>query len=225
MKILVIETDQGLGKVLSQMLRKRGHDVVSGFLNTANDDWTENLGILGMPMNVLKEDQLKNDAEIIREKLGELDAIVDVAGILMECDRTQTLMEQSIEDVTRHFAVNAAGLLAAFRSFYSVLKKGGRFLAVTSEGGSFTCAGSLFPSYGISKTAANKVVQTLRFTVDDVEILAIHPGRMNTVMGRTTAQIEPEESAEGFCKILEGTIPVDGKRAWFIDYQGNEMPL
>lgn len=225
MKVLVIGTDQGLGKVLSQMLRERGHDVVSGFLNTANDDWTEKLGILGLPMNVLKEDELKKDAEVIREKLGELDAIVDVAGILMESDRTQTLMEQSIEDVTRHFAVNAAGLLAAFRSFYPVLKKGGRFLAVTSEGGSFTCAGSLFPSYGISKTAANKVVQTLRFTIDDVELFAVHPGRMNTVMGRTTAQIEPEESAEGFCRILEGAIPVDGEKAWFIDYQGREMPL
>ena len=62
------------------------------------------------------------------------------------------------------------------------------------------------------------------FTVDN-EILAVHPGRMNTVMGRTTAQIEAEEAAEGFCGLLEGSIPVDGEKAWFIDYKGNEMPL
>lgn len=48
---------------------------------------------------------------------------------------------------------------------------------------------------------------------------------MNTVMGRTTAQIEAEEAAEGFCGLLEGSIPVDGEKAWFIDYKGNEMPL
>ena len=53
----------------------------------------------------------------------------------------------------------------------------------------------------------------MRFTVDNVEILAVHPGRMNTVMGRTTAQIEAEEAAEGFCGLLEGSIPVDGEKA------------
>lgn len=225
MKILVIGAGQGLGKVLSQMLRERGHEVVSGFRSMGSDDWTEKMGILGLPMDVLKEAEMKKDAEIIWEKMGELDAVVDVAGILLKSDRKQTLMEQSLEDVMNHLAVNAVGVLAAFRSFYPIMKKGGQFLAVTSEGGSFTCAGSLFPSYGISKTTANKIVQTLRFTVDDVEILAVHPGRMNTVMGRTTAQIETEVAAEGFCRILEGKIPTDGKKAWFIDYLGNEMPL
>ena len=52
----------------------------------------------------------------------------------------------------------------------------------------------------------------------------MHPGRMNTVMGRTTAQIEPEESAEGICKILEKeTVIREGE--WFIDYKGEPMPL
>ena len=62
----------------------------------------------------------------------------------------------------------------------------------------------MFPSYGISKTAANKIVQILRETVKDVEILAVHPGRMNTEMGRTTAEIEPEEAAEGIYRIVAG---------------------
>lgn len=225
MKIAVIGAGQGLGKILSLMLRERGHEVVSGFRNIESDDWTRQAGILGLPMDVTKEKELKAAAEKIRETMGELDSVVDVAGILLKSDREQNLMEESLEDVTSHLIVNAVGVLSVFRTFYPILKKGGKFLAVTSEGGSFTCAGSLFPAYGVSKTAANKVVQTLRFTVDDVEILAVHPGRMNTEMGRTTAQIEPEEAAEGFCGILEGSILVDGKKAWFIDYMGKEMPL
>ena len=176
-------------------------------------------------MDVTDQEQLKAAAGAVKEQLGEVDAVVDVAGVLLDSDRTQNLMEEPLEDVRQHLEVNAIGVLAAFRAFYPILKKGGKFLAVTSEGGSFTCAGKLFPAYGISKTAANKIVQTLRFTVDDVEILAVHPGRMNTVMGRTTAQIEAEEAAEGFCGLLEGSIPVDGEKAWFIDYKGNEMPL
>lgn len=225
MKIVVIGAGQGLGKVLSKMLRARGHEVVSGFRSIASDDWTKGAGILGLPMDVIDQEQLKAAADVVKEKLGEVDAVVDVAGVLLDSDRTQNLLEESLEGVRQHLEVNTIGVLAAFQAFYPVLKKGGKFLAVTSEGGSFTCAGSLFPAYGISKTAANKVVQTLRFTVDDVEILAVHPGRMNTVMGRTTAQIEADEAAEGFCGLLEGSIPVDGKKAWFIDYKGNEMPL
>ena len=33
MKIIIIGAGQGLGKVLSKMLRVRGHEVVSGFRN------------------------------------------------------------------------------------------------------------------------------------------------------------------------------------------------
>ena len=45
---------------------------------------------------------------------------------------------------------------------------------------------------------------------------------MNTDMGRTTAQIEPEESAVGFCRLMTGETPVSRDR-WYIDYTGAEM--
>lgn len=224
MKVVIIGAGQGLGKVLSQMLRSRGHEVVSGFRNITSDDWTKQAGILGLPMDVAQETQLKEAAAVVKNQLGEVDAVVDVAGILLKNDRSLNLLEEPLEEIRQHLEVNAVGVLASFRAFYPIMKKGGMFLAVTSEGGSFASAGSLFPAYGISKTAANKVVQTLRCTVDDVEILAVHPGRMNTEMGRTTAQIEAEEAAEGFCDILEGKTAVEGN-AWFIDYKGMEMPL
>ncbi len=225
MNIVVIGASQGLGKVLSLQLKARGHGIISGFRDIAAEDWTKEANILGLPMDVTNEEELQKAAAVAKAQFGELDGVVVSAGILLDSDRNLNLLEQPLEDVNRHFQVNALGVLAAFRAFYPVLKKGGLFLAITSEGGSFTCAGSLFPAYGLSKTAANKIVQTLRFTVEDVEILAVHPGRMNTVMGRTTAQIEPEEAAEGICDILEGKIVVDGKKAWFIDYLGKEMPL
>lgn len=225
MNILVIGADRGLGKILSKMLKDRGHQVAAGFYNIANDDWTGVQGILPLQMNVLESQELKSAVECISEKLGRLDAVVDVAGILLGSDREKSLMEESLEDVLHHIKVNAVGLLAAFRAVYPILNKGAKFLAVTSEAGSFACAGSGFPAYGISKTAANKVVQTLRYTVEDVDLVAVHPGRMNTEMGRTTAQIEPEESAEGFCRLLEQEEVLGSHEVWFIDYQGKEMPL
>ena len=59
MKIIIIGAGQGLGKVLSKMLRVRGHEVVSGFRNMNSDDWTKEAGILGLPMDVTDQEQLK----------------------------------------------------------------------------------------------------------------------------------------------------------------------
>ena len=43
-------------------------------------------------------------------------------------------------------------------------------------------------------------------------------------MGRTTAQIEPEEAAAGICEILEGKRTLQDDE-WFVDYLGRKMPL
>jgi NAD(P)-dependent dehydrogenase (short-subunit alcohol dehydrogenase family) len=227
MNIIVIGADRGLGKILTERLLAGGHTVFAGLLYPNQAEWAvQNSDRLHLfRADVADEKTLNQAAQNLEACQGKVDAIVDVAGILPACDRTSTLLEEPAAAILDQFRVNALGVLLVFRTFYSLLRKGGKFLAITSEGGSFTCAGSLFPAYGISKTAANKVVQTLRFTVRDVEILAVHPGRMNTEMGRTTCQIEPEESAEGICRILEGKTLVDGTKAWFIDYQGKPMPL
>lgn len=127
MKIIIIGAGQGLGKVLSKMLRVRGHEVVSGFRNMNSDGWTKEAGILGLPMDVTDQEQLKAAAGAVKEQLGEVDAVVDVAGVLLDSDRTQNLMEEPLEDVRQHLEVNAIGVLAAFRAFYPILKKAESF--------------------------------------------------------------------------------------------------
>jgi len=45
---------------------------------------------------------------------------------------------------------------------------------------------------------------------------------MNTDMGRATAQIEPEEAAEGFRRLLTGETPLR-REHWYIDYAGRPL--
>ena len=226
MNILVIGADRGLGKVLCEEMAGHGHQVYAGVLKESNlaGGLFQDKNISVYLMDVSDEDSLKKAADEIGLKDIRLDAVVQVAGVLMQSDREHSLLTADIDDLMTAFKINAAGIIMGFRQFYPLMEKGGRFAAVTSEGGSFSCEGDMFPGYGITKTAANKVIQTLRCTVDDVEILAIHPGRMNTVMGRTTAQIEPEESAKGICRILERETGIPSGE-WFIDYKGFPMPL
>lgn len=224
MKIVIVGAGRGLGHVLAQMLAEKGHTVVAG-LRRLDDTISERVNLIYLQMDATDEGQIRDAVQWTKHHVGEIDAVVYVAGILLQSDRTETLLTESLDDIRKQIEVNALGLITVFRDFLPVIKKSGLFIGVTSEGGSFANEGSLFPAYGVSKTTANKIIQTLRVTVgESINVYAVHPGRMNTDMGRTTAQIEPEEAAIGFCNILEGTTHIE-KDQWFIDYRGNAMPL
>lgn len=226
MKVLVIGADQGLGKILIRKLKENGDTAIAGLYSMKNRPEQDD-GVLYLPMDITKEEQLKNSADQMEQSIGKIDCVVSVAGILPPEDRTCTLMDEPIEVLQRQMNINAVGLVTAFRTMVPHMNRGSRYFAVTSEGGSFTLAGTLFPGYSVSKTAANKFVQVLRLTcgTDPVDLIAVHPGRMNTEMGRTTAQIEPEESAEGFLNLISGKTQINSEKHWFIDYLGHPMPV
>lgn len=231
MNIVVIGADRGLGEVLSKMLAEHGHDVSAGCVDLAEGMQEEEGTLLRLKMDVTDEIGMKTAAEQVYAKKGPVDVVVHMAGVLLPSDRTDTLLTAPLPDIRRHLDVNAVGVLVGFRSFYPYMREGARFYAVTSEAGSFTQAGTCFPAYSVSKTAANKIVQTLRLTLAEmkdsrrVDVIAVHPGRMNTEMGRDTAEIEPEEAAAGFCRLIEVDITVHSNEHWFIDYMGRPMQV
>ena len=226
MNVLVIGCGHGLGKVLCEMLSEQGHKVTAGFLNKKDvrPDFFQGPDITSYHMDVADEGTLEKAASEIRKNNIRFDAVLDVAGVLPQCDRDETLLTSSIEEFMTTLRINVAGIILTFRTFYPLMKKGGMFIAMSSDGGSFAIDSDLFPGYSISKTAATRTVQILKCTVRDVDVIALHPGRMNTRMGRTTALIEPEEAAEGICKIIDKTIRIE-EGLWYVDYRGEPMPF
>jgi NAD(P)-dependent dehydrogenase (short-subunit alcohol dehydrogenase family) len=99
------------------------------------------------------------------------------------------------------------------------------FITVTSEAGSMTTIGAKYPGYSISKAAQNKLTAVFAKTAAHCRVYAVHPGRMNTVMGKNDAQIEPEEAAEGIYRILSGEKTIPPENGWFIDYRGEAMEI
>ncbi|MDR2752510.1 MAG: hypothetical protein LBC41_17790, partial [Clostridiales bacterium] len=76
----------------------------------------------------------------------------------------------------------------------------------------------------LSKTAATKVSGVFNASVTDVDFYSVHPGRMNTEMGRQTAQIEATETAESLLRVVNGEIPIT-RENWYINYKGEPMEL
>lgn len=226
MNIVVIGAAKGLGLCLVGQLLEKGHRVAAGTLQrvpkleSLSVQYGENLMVFDA--DVTDEEQMQKAAADVKDFMGFADALCNAAGVLLPEDRVRLLHECDIGELRKSLDVNAVGPVIAVKCFYPYIKKGGSVFTVTSEGTGIKNCGTWVPCYGLSKTAATKVSGILNASVPDVDFYSVHPGRMNTDMGRTTAQIEPEESAAGFVRLIDGSIPLS-REEWYIDYQGNRM--
>lgn len=234
MKIIITGANKGLGLSLVKVFAGNGHQVAAGayggddlklltdFAATASEKVTL------IPMDVTDEASVQAAAQKVAAIYGQVDVLIGNAGVLMPGDRTATLRETDIGELRRSLEINTVGNVIVIKHFLPLMRAGGQgmLIFITSEAGSITGSGANFPAYSISKTAANKTVFILRATVgDQYKIYAMHPGRMNTDMGRNTAQIEPEESAEGIYRIAMGITKVDEGANGFINYRGERMEI
>ncbi|HEY5584366.1 MAG TPA: SDR family NAD(P)-dependent oxidoreductase [Ruminiclostridium sp.] len=232
MNIAITGANRGLGYELTKKCVDLGHNVVACFrqksdnadLQLLQENCSDNLLLVNM--DVTQEKEVVQAAQAIKEKLGYLDAVISNAGILCDGDRVNDLLSIDIDELRQSIEVNVIGPAMVIKYFYPLLKKNinSIFLTVTSEGGSIKNVGSGYPAYSISKSAENKLVAILDKTISNVRVYAMHPGRVNTEMGRTTAQIEPPESADGIYKIIMGETKIDND-VWFIDYNGKTMDI
>ena len=227
MNTVVIGAARGLGYCLTKKLLESGYKVAAGVLTktenllSLSEKYKENLLIF--PADVTNEDQMKIGAATCHDFMGDIQAICISAGVLLDQDRVKLLHECDISELRKSFDVNAVGPVITIKSFYPFLADQANIFTVTSEGTAISSCGTWVPCYALSKTAATKVSGILNASVDNVNFYSVHPGRMNTDMGKTTAQIEPEEAAEGFYKLINGDIQIFRDK-WYIDYKGNEMP-
>lgn len=226
MNIVIIGAAKGLGLCLTRLLLEKGHTVAAGTVEQT-PELTALAGKYGSSLMVFNADvtdegQMQRAAKSVADFFGPIDALCNTAGVLLDQDRIRLLHECDIGELRLSLEVNTVGPVITAKSFYPYMAKGASVFTVTSEGVGIKSCGTWVPCYGLSKAAATKVSGILNASVSDVNFYSVHPGRMNTDMGRTTAQIEPEESAEGFCRLMDGSTKVS-RDEWYIDYLGNPM--
>jgi NAD(P)-dependent dehydrogenase (short-subunit alcohol dehydrogenase family) len=232
MDVIVIGADQGLGLELVQELHKRGHRVVAGLrlkdapesiaqLETKDPD-----RIFHTQCDVTSEAQLCQAAKVAKRMLQEADAVINCAGVLLDGDRKNPLHQTDLEGLRKTFEVNLIGAVAAVKHFYPVLKKGvqASFVTITSEGCDIGSCGTWIPAYALSKCAETKIAGIMNETVKDARFYSVHPGRMRTVMGRETWNMEASETAKSLVSLLE-TGEIHNRGTWYMDYKGDSMMI
>ena len=228
MNVVIIGATQGLGLELTKKFLTEGHRVAAGFRERDIPDILAELckqygeNLLVFKSDVTDESEVLHGSRACVEFLGEIDAVCNVAGVLLPGDRVNKIHECDTEELRKTFDVNFFGAVYVAKAFYPVMKRGGALMTVTSEGVGVDNCGTWVPCYGLSKTAATKISGMFNAAVDDVDFYSIHPGRMNTEMGRTTAQIEASDSAEGIYSLLTGKKRIS-RDCWYIDYTGEPM--
>lgn len=226
MNMVVIGAAKGLGLCLTRLLLENGHKVAAGTVEKTAElaalAGQYDGSLMVFDADVTNETQIQTAAADAAAFLGPIDALCNAAGVLLPEDRVRLLHECDIGELRTTLDVNTIGPVIVVKHFYPHIKKGGSVFTVTSEGTGIKSCGTWVPCYGLSKAAATKVSGILNASVEDVDFYSVHPGRMNTDMGRTTAQIEPEDSAAGFLKLMDGGTELS-RENWYIDYLGNQM--
>ncbi len=234
MRILITGANRGLGFELSKLALQEGHTVFAGAyhpdgaadLEKLKEKYPEQLEII--ELDVSSDPSVADAVKKIEAKAGALDAVVNNAGILL--NKGKRIDELEVEELRLSFEINTFGPYRVLKSALPLLYKGNDkvVINISSEASSISNVGINYCSYSMSKVALTMMNQMFANYLKDkgFSVYAVHPGRMNTVMGKETAQIEPSESAAGILKIMTGKVQprIEGG-VWFINYRGEPMKL
>lgn len=236
---LITGAGRGLGFELVKYGLELGHRIVAASkeqpaagseLGKLKEEYSDRLTLL--KMDVCSEDEVEKAAAILSERKTKLDFIINNAGVLFESkyDMRNPIEELDIEMLRKTIDVNAVGPAIVLKHFFKYI--GGSespcIINVTSEGAMLSPKGHHYPAYCISKSALNMYTQKIRNYLSGQDaakktrVFFVHPGRMQTVMGKENAQIHPREAAVGIYDIINGSVRIELEIP-FIDYKGRNM--
>lgn len=227
MTVLITGAARGLGIRLVEKFAQEGYEVIAAARSLERAGRLNELagecgGIHSYEMDVSDWDSVRRCAEQVRKDFPVIDIVINNAAVLFESDKTNRIMDVEIEALRQTIAVNVEGPILVLKALYPLLKnsESPRFYVITSES---TMNGHWhgMPVYSLSKVAAGKAAGIIGASVEDkFQVLAIHPGRMDTDMGHASAQIQPEEAAEGIWRMASGQKRPE---SWYVDYLGRKM--
>jgi 3-oxoacyl-[acyl-carrier protein] reductase len=211
---LITGASKGIGKAIAIALAKEGYSVAINFKNDSSDaervrkeceEYSED-NIL-VQADVSKEDEVSNMLETIQSKYGNLDVLVNNAGIFDEEDSPTNV--EAFENVYKN---NFLSVVLVTK--YSLpMMESGKIINISSIHGRLGHGRPEASAYAAFKAALENYTKNLAKDVaPKILVNAIAPGRVNTPMwGAETPEeqkdlgqihlikrmIEPEEIADG----------------------------
>ena len=230
---LVTGANRGLGLEFVRQLLGQGRRVVAtcrqpGRATALNALAGEHPGRLRvLPLDVAdarSRDELVRELPLLAgdDAPVRIDLLLNNAGVLHSGERFGNVSAVNLDDSLR---TNAIGPYLLVQALAPLLADGARIANLSSQLGSIGGAarfGTL--SYAMSKAAQNMATVQLAHALAPrgIEVVALHPGWVQTEMGGAGAQVTSEDSARGLLEVISGLG--DRDTGHFLDWQGNTLP-
>lgn len=173
MKILITGACGGMGKATTALLKANGHEIFA--IDRKIEDTIN--GVNYFEADITKINDLVTVCDTIKQKVSELDVIINFAGIY----NLDSLIEISEAEFIKIFNINLFGVYRINKIFVPLLKKHGKVVITSSE------LAPLDPLpftglYAITKAALEKYAYSLRMELNllDIRVSVIRPGAVKT---------------------------------------------
>lgn len=170
-----------------------------------------------------------NQVKVLAEQLHHvaIDKLICNAGIFSSSpEEPQDFFSVTLENITKTIHTNAIANFDVLRALLPHLRRGKdkTVAVVTSKMGSVssnTLGG--YYAYRASKAALNALMHSAACDLEKegFKIMLLHPGWARTEMGGEHALVDPQDSVEGMCYIIDKEAKLWHGR--FVDYQRREI--
>lgn len=237
MVALVTGANKGIGREIAAQLAALGHTVVIGARSAeAGERAAAEVRITGgeavsVVLDVTDPASAAAAADVVRERFGRLDALINNAGISGRPGADfagQQPGSADLDDVRFIFETNVFGVIIVTAAFLPLLRRSTapRIVNVTSSAGSltrtsdFTTPDPIAVGYVPSKTAATSLtIQYARGLADEhILVNAVDPGFVATDLNGFRGVRTVQQGAVQAVRMA--TIPADGPTGTFTDDEG-----
>ncbi len=195
--ILITGANWGIGYALSKNYAEQG-DTVFAVCRTSTQALRDLLGITVIDGIDVTDDQKLDVLKNILDNIN-LDIIINNAGIMTE----EVFDEIESKDLVDQFIVNAVAPLKLTQALRKNLSTGSKVIFITSRMGSASdnTSGGYY-GYRMSKSALNSAGVSLAQDLkpDNISVVMLHPGFVQTDLVGNQADISAAESAKNLIK-------------------------
>lgn len=188
-KLAVSDIDQDAGRELCEALRAAGADAEF------------------FPLDVCDEQQWQHCMETVVASFGQLDGVVNNAGIAVICGPE----EESLEGWRRTQTINSDAVFLGSRAAIQAMKsRGGAIVNVSSIEG--IVGDPMLPAYNASKGAVRALTKSLALYCADrdygIRVNSLHPGYVETPLVSGALAKLSEDDANAFATRVVASIPM-----------------
>ena len=216
--ILILGASRGIGLGLVKTFLERDWDVVASERSRSEELRALECDALRIvTADVTDPESYTN----LNFSSGQLEAVIINAGI--SGAGHQDSAQATADEVAHVMMTNAFGPARVAKKLLPAIRDGGTLGVMSSLMGSITDSSGGYELYRTSKVALNMLAKGIAeqsASQRRIEVLALHPGWVQTDMGGPNATLTIEESVNGLANVIEAA---GGGGFRFVDYSGKEI--